>query len=221
MPAQKLLSCVIRTGERYGTAYVVDILLGSRQKRIIDNGHNKISTWGIGKDIAKDDWFELVRVLVESGYLVKEAEYGVLSLTSLAREVLQARDTIMLPFGTAPSGMLKAENARHGGERETSLTVETGTLKFPKKGGSKIDGADVNGTRILSRLKNLRRGLAEAASVPPYVIFSDRTLEDIAVKKPASHRDLLDIYGIGDVKAERYGEFILKAVSGEGNLQNP
>lgn len=210
VPAQKLLSCVIRTGERYGTAYVVDILLGSRQKRIIDNGHNKISTWGIGKDIAKDDWFELVRVLVESGYLVKEAEYGVLSLTPLAREVLQARDTIMLPFGTAPSGMLKPENAR-----------ETGTLKFPKKGGSKIDGADVDGMRILSRLKNLRRGLAEAASVPPYVIFSDRTLEDIAVKKPASRGDLLDIYGIGDVKAERYGEFILKTVSGDGNLQNP
>lgn len=230
VPAQKLLSCVIRTGERYGTAYVVDILLGSRQKRIVDNGHNKLSTWGIGKDIEKDDWFELVRVLIDAGYLNKEAEYGVLSLTSLAREVLQSRDKILLPFGAAPSGMLKAENARHEGERISGNGAASGraasgdasaTLKFPKKGGTKIDGADVEGMRILSRLKNLRRGLAEAASVPPYVIFSDRTLEDIAVKKPASRGALLDVYGIGDVKAERYGEFILKAVSGDDDLQNP
>ena len=216
VPAQKILSCIIRTGERYGTAYVVDILLGSRQKRIVDNGHNKLSTWGIGKDIAKDDWFELVRVLIEAGYLLKEAEYGVLSLTALAREVLQARDSIMLPFGTAPSGMQTEDNARHAG-----AAPGAGSLKFPKKGGSKIDGADVEGARILSRLKNLRRGLAEAAAVPPYVIFSDRTLEDIAVKKPASRTDLLDVYGIGEVKAERYGDFILKTVSGTGDLQNP
>ena len=230
VPAQKLLSCVIRTGERYGTAYVVDILLGSRQKRIVDNGHNKLSTWGIGRDIEKDDWFELVRVLIEAGYLNKEAEYGVLSLTSLAREVLQSRDKILLPFGAAPSGMAKAENARHEGESISGSGTASGraisgdasaTLKFPKKGGTKIDGADVEGMRILSRLKNLRRGLAEAASVPPYVIFSDRTLEDIAVKKPASRETLLDVYGIGDVKAERYGEFILKAVSGDAELQNP
>lgn len=228
VPAQKFLSCVVRTGERYGTAYVTDVLLGSRQKRIVDNGHNKLSTWGIGKNIEKDDWFELARVLVDAGYLLKEEQYGVLSLTPLAREVLYARDAITLPFGSAPEGMLKAENATTSGAPASapsgvssgmssnasakSGASSAGKLKFPKRTGSTLDESDVEGTKILSRLKTLRRGLAEAASVPPYVIFSDRTLEDIARKKPVSKADLLDVYGIGDVKAEKYGDYIMSTI---------
>ena len=216
VPAQKLLSCILRTGQRYGASYVTDVLLGSRLKRIIDNGHNKISTWGIGKDIAKDDWFELARVLVENGYLEKDEEYGVLALTEVAREALSAREPILLPFGVAPSGMLKSENAvaetvvSFGFEKKAGSSA---VIRFPKKSGTRIEPDDIEGMKILAALKNLRRGLAEAASVPPYVIFSDKTIEDIAVKKPSSPDALLDIYGIGAVKAERYGEFIMKSIS--------
>jgi ATP-dependent DNA helicase RecQ len=223
VPAQKLLSCIVRTGQRYGAAYVVDVLLGSRQKRVIENGHNKLSTWGIGKDIEKDDWFELVRVLVEHEYLFKEAEYGVLSLTPLAKEVLSARENIVLPFSVAPSGLRKKGSAKvaergsdaNDGDSESSASAGRAALAFPKKTASRADDLDAEGTKILSALKGLRRGLAEASSVPPYVIFSDRTLEDIAAKKPRSRADLLGVYGIGEVKAERYGDFILKAVKGE------
>jgi ATP-dependent DNA helicase RecQ len=211
VPAQKFLSCVARTGERYGAAYVTDVLLGSRQKRIVDNGHNKLSTWGIGKGIEKDDWFELARVLVDSGYLRKDEEYGVLSLMPLAREALLARDAITLPFGSAPEGMLKAGNAKSRATAETA-TATTGKLAFPKRTAFSLDEADVEGERILSRLKTLRRGLAEAASVPPYVIFSDKTLEDIARKKPATRTALLDVYGIGEIKAEKYGDYIMNTV---------
>jgi len=216
VPAQKLLSCILRTGQRYGTSYVTDVLLGSRLKRIIDNGHNKISTWGIGKDIAKDDWFELARVLVENGYLEKDEEYGVLALTEVAREALSAREPILLPFGVAPSGMLKSENAVAEAVGSFGLEKKTGAsavIRFPKKSGTRIESDDIEGMKILAALKNLRRGLAEAAAVPPYVIFSDKTIEDIAVKKPSTSAALLDIYGIGAVKAERYGEFIMKSIS--------
>lgn len=98
VPVQKFLCCMIRTNERYGTAYVVDVLLGSRQKRIMENGHNKVSTWGIGKDIKKEKWFELVDLMLMAGYIKKEGEYNILKLTSSAREILSTRENIYLPI---------------------------------------------------------------------------------------------------------------------------
>ncbi|HZK20092.1 MAG TPA: RecQ family ATP-dependent DNA helicase [Treponemataceae bacterium] len=102
IPVQKLLSCVIRTEERYGASYVIDVLLGSRQKRILDNHHNTLSTWGIGKDYAKNDWFQLVHLLLDAGFLRKSSDYNVLSLTQDARDTLTERALVMLPF--VPSG---------------------------------------------------------------------------------------------------------------------
>ena len=225
--AQKLLSCVVRTGERYGAAYVIDVLLGSRQKRIVDNGHHKLSTWGIGRELDKDGWFELVRVLLEGGYLTKDDEYGVLSLTGEARDALSSREAIELPFDLAAfmatgsaggaRGSSSTRNAGKtrgsGGARTDGDAEESGTLKFPKKAARQAQAdLDPESLKLLSNLKGMRRGLAEAAAVPPYVIFSDRTLEDLAVKRPERREDLLGIFGIGAVKAERYGEFIMKAI---------
>ena len=128
IPAQMFLSCVIRTGQRYGAAYVIDVLLGSRQKRVIENGHNKVSTWGIGKDVAKEDWFELARVLVERGYLSKDDEFGVLSLTDIAKDALAAREQILLPFAPATGGVRKPESVQID-----SSAGSAASLKFPKK----------------------------------------------------------------------------------------
>ena len=98
VPVQKFLCCMIRTNERFGTAYVIDILMGSRQKRIVENGHNKISTFGIGKDITKEKWFELTEMMIMAGYVKKEGEYNILKLTSAARQILATREEILLPI---------------------------------------------------------------------------------------------------------------------------
>ncbi|MCQ2574320.1 MAG: ATP-dependent DNA helicase [Treponema sp.] len=98
IPVQKILCCMIRTNERFGTAYVTDVLLGSRQKRIIENGHTKISTFGIGKDISKEKWFELTEMMIMAGYIKKEGEYNILKLTSSARQILATREQIFLPI---------------------------------------------------------------------------------------------------------------------------
>ncbi len=206
VPAQKLLSCVLRTGERYGLAYVVDVLTGSRQKRIVDNGHHKLTTWGIGAEYPKDDWFELGRALVEEGYLSKTEEYGVLSLTREARSALSDREPIALPVTLS---------AKQGGTKSRKTPAQIAHAeKAPGRGSAPDFGSDPEGERIFAELKRLRTALARAASVPPYVIFNDRTLEALAVAKPAKPEELLEVTGIGAVKAEKYGEFILKAVSG-------
>ncbi len=98
VPVQKLLCCIIRTGERFGTSYIVDVLLGSRQKRIIENRHNFLSTWGIGNELSRDEWFELVNLLIVHNYLRKSGEYNILRITAEGKSVLATRETIRMPF---------------------------------------------------------------------------------------------------------------------------
>ena len=208
--AQKFLSCVARTGERFGAAYVIDVLLGSKQKRVVDNGHHKLSTWGIGGELDKDGWFEIARLLTDAGYLSKDGEYGVLSLTRDARDALSAREPILLPVDPA---FLGAKSVTGGTGRKGGASGRGVSLKFPKK-TSREAARELGpeGERALTALKAMRRGLAEAASVPPYVIFSDRTLEELAERRPGSREGLLDVFGIGAVKAERYGDYVMQAI---------
>lgn len=98
VPVQKFLCCMIRTNERFGTAYVIDVLCGSRQKRIVENGHTKVSTFGIGRDIPKEKWFELSELMIMAGYIKKEGDYNILKMTSSGRNLLVTREEVYLPI---------------------------------------------------------------------------------------------------------------------------
>ncbi len=206
IPAQKVMSAVVRTGERYGAAYVVDVLLGSRMKRIIDNGHHKLSVYGIGSEYAKEDWMEIVRLLIEAGFLRKSEDYQVLSITRDGMDTLKERGLVMLPF--VPSGRT---GVGYASEQEKRLKKGSGKSLFA--GAERLSADDTVGQQIAVELKKVRKRLAEDAGVPPYVIFGDKTVEDIAVKKPRQMTELSGIYGIGDVKAEKFGSYILRVVN--------
>lgn len=195
IPAQKLLSAILRTGEKFGASYVIDVLLGSRQKRILDYGHNKLSVFGIGTEFSKHDWYQLVNLLIEAGFLKKSADYQVLSLTRDAKDTLRERGEVRLPF------------VQH---QDVSNVEKKAVRSNSYKRFS--DRSDITGLAIMEDLKEMRKKLAKEAEVPPYVIFGDRTLEDIAVKKPVALSQLTDIYGIGEVKADRYGDEIISIV---------
>ena len=96
IPAQKLMSCIFHLKQRFGTAYVIDVLIGSKQKRIIENHHNELSTWGIGKELEKSDWFELTELLIETGYILKVGEYNVLAVSKMGALALTNRTQIKL-----------------------------------------------------------------------------------------------------------------------------
>ncbi len=205
--AQKFLSCAARTGERYGAAYLIDILLGSRAKRIVENRHHTISTWGIGRELDKQDWHELARTLVEHEYLYREPEYGVLSLTAAARAALSRREPILLPLPAAP--FAEPDARQKNGQAGSSIKA------FPKPSDAlspALRPEDGRGQVILETLKRLRRELASAAGVAPFMILPDKTLIEIADKKPRDRAGLLKIRGIGEVKAERFGLVLLQAV---------
>lgn len=180
--AQKFLSCVKRTGERFGTAYVVDVLLGSKNKKVLQNRHDALSTHGIGKELTREQWLSISRQLVQKGFLDQEPAYHTLRITPKGLEVLKTKQTIMGLFQKA------ARTA----------------VSSPKPGEMDYDRV------LFDTLRQKRKELADNAGVPPYVIFSDRTLVEMAAFIPQDLVGFLKINGVGQVKAERYGEIFLK-----------
>lgn len=230
VPAQKLMSCIIRTGSRFGATYISEVLLGSRSKRIIENRHNLISTWGIGTELNKDQWIELVNLLIEKNFLIKHGEYNVLMLTNDGLGALKNRDVIKLPFNLSRSSTrlssdeLCAESIFIPKNRASAGA--NGGMMFPKPEGKKSKSekkpafvlhkkeVDFNGDeealRIQGEIKKWRRKRAQEMDVPPYVIFGDKTMNEIAEKKPKTEEDLWKINGLGEIKIEKFGRDILR-----------
>ena len=228
VPCQKFMSCIIRTNSRFGASYVIDVLTGSRSRRILDNGHNMISTWKIGTELNKKQWGVLSDLLLEKKFIVKTGDYGVLMLTRDGLNALKNRDKIQLPFD-----VFADDDSRENLNCEESFVPvnrassgANGGLLFPKPAKSshvlikkksnvnrQLDPSDVKSVLVAAALKKWRRKTAEEMNVPPYVIFGDRTMNDIALKKPASMEELLACSGIGEAKAEKFGSGILKCVA--------
>ena len=243
IPCQKFMSCIIRTNSHFGAAYIADVLLGSRNKKILDNSHNMISTWGIGRELDKAQWMELASLLIEKNYLVKTGDYGILMLTKEGLGVLKNRDKILLPFenalpsekslkatgtfvpknraGTGSSGglLFPKPSGKNGKSKKSSLRADFVLLK--KTENSSFEGNEENSQKkapdqntlfMISGLKKWRKNKAEEMNVPPYVIFGDKTLHELAAKKPKSMDELLDCYGIGENKAAKFGKEILEQI---------
>ena len=177
--AQKFLSCVVRTGQHFGATYISHILLGLEDEKIHNNGHQNLTTFGIGKELPRKQWLEIARQLVQLGLLAKNEEFGSLSLTARGYEVLKSRETI--------TGYIE--------------------LEAPKQGAP-----DKYDQELFELLRQKRKELADTAHVPPYVIFSDRTLLEMAAYFPMTAASLTKIFGIGTVKAARYGKIFLTLI---------
>jgi ATP-dependent DNA helicase RecQ len=184
VPAQKFLSCVKRTGERFGAAHVTEVLLGSQGERLLQLGHDRLSTYGIGRELNKKQWMHLARQLVQMGYLIQKSEYRTLSLSPKAGAALKDRTIIM---GQVQEVQERASKKANKAELEYNHA-------------------------LFALLRAKRKELADAAGVPPYVIFADRTLVEMAAYAPQSPERLLDISGVGQVKARQYGEAFLEVL---------
>jgi len=187
IPAQKFLSCVKRSGERFGAAHVVDILLGSKNEKIEKYNHHELSTHGIGRELTKSQWMHIARQLVERGLLNQDPAYRVLSVTAKGSELLKSREQVKGQINEAKKS-----------ERSAARVKSSPDSEYDKS--------------LFSLLRNKRKELADAAGVPPYVIFSDKTLVEMAAYFPQSKDSLLNISGLGKVKYERYGAAFLAII---------
>ncbi len=179
--AQKLLSAIYRTGQRFGAAYIVDVLLGKASDKIEQNGHDQLSVFGIGKDKASATWRSVTRQLVVAGHLRADAErYGALVLTDTSRGVL--RGETPLQFREDPK--LPAAVARRSSKARAVATEDEG---------------------LWEALRECRQSLASEHEVPAYVIFHDKTLHEMLQYRPQTEAAMLDISGVGQTKLDRYG----------------
>ncbi|MBQ1983759.1 MAG: DNA helicase RecQ [Spirochaetaceae bacterium] len=194
IPCQKLMSAILRTKEKFGAHYVIDVLLGSKQKTILDYQHDTLSVYGIGTEYSKTDWLNITNLLIAEKYILKSEDYNVLSLTEFAKIALSQRKKIFLPF--TPTGKT--------GKPDSNLLTN-----LQKK--SKVQFSDKE-VKLQEALKTLRKKLAEEYNVPPYIIFGDKTLEQLVYEKPLSDFELENVYGLAAKKIERYGEQIIKVI---------
>ena len=193
--ARKALSCVYRTGQRFGVAYVVDVLRGKGGDRVRSFGHDRLPTFGVGADRDAAEWRSVIRQLVARGLLQVDVDgYGALRLTGAARPALRGEVPITLRRD-AP-----APRARR--ERRTAAAA-------PDRPRSVADPAH---QALFDALRQRRRELATSQGVPPYVIFHDASLVAMADRRPRSLDEFAAIPGVGATKLERYGEIFLEVI---------
>lgn len=185
--AQKALSAAIRTGQRFGAQHLVDILTGERTEKVERFGHDRLPTFGVGTEMDGRRWRGVFRQLVARGYLATDSEgHNTLALTPLATPVLKGAERIEFRFEQEP--------AKKGKKSRTAR-------------GSKPDAATPTGeaATLFDRLRALRLELARAAGVPPYVVFHDSTLREMALLRPTTLAQMAQLPGVGEKKLERYG----------------
>jgi len=183
IPAQQFLSCIKHSGEIFGAGHIIDILRGSKSQKILKFGHQKLSTYGIGKHLSKAQWFYLSRQFVQQGLLAQDMQHGSLKLTATAWAVLR-------------------------GEQSTSAKLEDHQVAptLPKA-AQKYDSS------LFQILRQLRKTMADELQVPPYVIFPDKTLIEMAIYFPHSEAVMLQLHGVGSVKYAKYGLPFIEAIA--------
>jgi ATP-dependent DNA helicase RecQ len=184
--AKKLLSAIYRTKQSFGIHYIIDILRGSKEQRIIKNGHNNLSVYAIGKEYSKPQWLSISDRLLEVDAVVI-GEYRVYNITPKGVSILK-------------------------GEESVTIRQERITLKKASKKKKKMDYFEDYEVEIFDRLRKLRKEIAIKNKVPPYVIFSDKTLKELSIVLPTDKIAMLDIHGVGEVKFQRYGKEFLKLI---------
>jgi ATP-dependent DNA helicase RecQ len=184
--AQKALSAVARTDQRFGLSYVIDFLRGSKSKKIREQ-HKTLKTYGVGADISKDEWFAYLKDMISQGLLGQtEGQYPTLCLTEASIEVMK---------GNRPVKLFKVIERKE--EKKSSLV---GAVSLPY-----IEG-------LFDELKRLRMKIARNENIPPYLVFSDATLVEFATYLPHHMEDLPSISGVGDVKLQKYGPQFLSGI---------
>ena len=182
--AMKFLSCVARCKQRFGMKHVIDILQGRKTQKILSKEHDKLSTYGIGKDRTLDEWRMLGRSLLHQGLLEQTTDgYGVLKLNSFSWEVMRK-------------------------QRSVSIVVSLKEKTVGKERSEKAEQADI----LFQKLRELRKQLADTQSVPPYVIFGDSTLRLMTQMKPKTKDEFSKLAGVGSHKLTQYGDKFIKVI---------
>lgn len=190
--AQKILSCVVRVKQQFGADHVANVLLGSREQRVLSRGHDQLSTYGLLKGSRKQDVRMWIEQLVSQGLLDREGEYATLVVTDAGWSILR---------GESVGVRLLAGTGKAAGKKGTRAT---------KAAADGWEGVDRD---LFENLRSLRRTVAEAKGVPPFIVFGDASLRDMARRRPTTLEEFEEVHGVGTKKAGDYGDAFLRAIA--------
>ncbi len=194
IPAQKVMSCILRTGQMYGGGYVIDVLLGKTNERIERQGHEALSTFGIGTEHSSKEWQSLIRQLVARGFLYVDMDaYSAIKITQDGVDFLKAKPVLKMRLDPKAIGGVS----------------ETGRKKNPT-----IALESDSDQALFIELKALRMSIAKENNVPPYVVFHDKTLIEMVLHKPSTLVAMNDVPGVGKSKLDKYGAAFLDKIQG-------
>lgn len=179
---QKILSCIYKTGQRFGISHIAHVLVGSNAKKVKDNRHNELSTFGIINDYSAKEVKAFIYELIQLGYITKSKDqYAILQLNSTSKKILKGEEKIYLTQQVQQISKLS----------ETDKTVDS---------------------HLFNRLRALRKKLADSENIPPYIVFSDAVLQDMALFFPQTLEDFAKLKGVGEKKLQTYGEIFTKEI---------
>jgi ATP-dependent DNA helicase RecQ len=233
--AQKLLSTLVRLsrlgGPSFGAGQPIDILLGKKTAKVLSYRHEALPVFGIGSELSEGEWRAVVRQLLAAGLLTVTGDHGTLALTNLSSEVLRGERQVMLrreaprvtAAGSGSSGAAAASGrggrgGRAGGSAAGGSGAGAGEGARGKSRTGRMTSADLppEAGPVFERLRAWRTGVAKELGMPPYVIFHDATLAEIAAARPGTLAELALVNGVGETKLARYGEQILSILASEG-----
>ncbi|MDP8934592.1 MAG: DNA helicase RecQ [Cyanobacteriota bacterium] len=181
--AMKFLSCVARCQEKFGMNHIIDVLRGSKSQKVLQYQHHQLSTYGIGKDRSAEEWKKLSRSLLNQGFLDESTDgFPILKLNEKSWEIMKRQRTVEIAI----------EPQREVQEKVRYLAVEVESL--------------------FTILRTLRKQIADEQFVPPYVVFADKSLRDMAEKRPQNLTEFEEVYGVGSNKRDKYGKVFLEAI---------
>src|SRR3984957_4141473 len=191
--AQKALSAIVRTGERFGTEHLTNVLIGDDSDAVLKFGHDCLPTFGVGKEYGKQEWRSIFRQLHGAGIIALDVTgYGTWSVTDAGRRVLKGADKVTL--------------------RKDTLKPATKKTARATANAAALAGGEAGDTALFEALRQRRSALAKEQRVAAYVVFADKTLIDMARRKPATAAEMAAVHGVGEAKLRQYGEIFLDVI---------
>lgn len=211
--AQKFLSCVARCRERFGMVHIIQVLQGSRQKKVLQYGHDKLSTYGIGQDRTLEEWRHLGRSLLQAGFLSETTDgFPILKLNALSWEILRGQRGVEISAPKDVSRRSKSSPSEPIAESSSVRSPSPSLAKTAPFSEAESLIAPEDAEALFQKLRSLRKTLADEQSVPPYIIFSDATLRQMAQRQPQNSEQFLQVSGVGAHKLAQYGDRFLGAI---------